>query len=288
MNVACILAAGAGNRFGSAIPKQYHELYGRPVINYVINAVRKSIADDIVVVANNTFSNKIKEEYDVYCIEGGETRNQSIKNAIEYIEKNIQCNKLMLIDATCPMVTSDLIDLLYSFIDEYDAAFCVSKINTSLGRYDRKVVNRDDYFILQSPDTYRFDTIKRCISTDPSISTTLHMLPDNTKIKYYEGFRDYVKIIYPRDIAIAEALLRERESKMNLSLLSNSYINKLLIKMRKTDRNGSRIWERGLDKLVKYVFSKWEIYDYSVNPNSYTAIVIEGNSIKYGDVFLKI
>ena len=52
MNIIIIMSGGVGNRFGANIPKQYCQLNGRPVIDYVIDAAKGSkVADKVVVVA---------------------------------------------------------------------------------------------------------------------------------------------------------------------------------------------------------------------------------------------
>lgn len=48
---AIILAAGRGTRMKSDIPKVLHEILGKPIIHYIIDAVRKAGIKDIVVVA---------------------------------------------------------------------------------------------------------------------------------------------------------------------------------------------------------------------------------------------
>ena len=41
MNVAMILSGGSGKRFGQEVPKQYQLVLGKPVVQYVVEAVKK-------------------------------------------------------------------------------------------------------------------------------------------------------------------------------------------------------------------------------------------------------
>ncbi len=77
MNIVCILAGGTGNRFGSPVPKQYHFINGRPVIGYVIDAAIKSIADEVIVVAEAEKIDGLENKYSVTAIGGGE-KTQSV------------------------------------------------------------------------------------------------------------------------------------------------------------------------------------------------------------------
>ena len=65
MNIVMLMAGGVGRRFGSMIPKQYNLLCGQPVIDYVIDAIRKSkLTDKVVVVIDQQwieYSDKLKK-----------------------------------------------------------------------------------------------------------------------------------------------------------------------------------------------------------------------------------
>lgn len=50
---AVILAAGQGKRMKSALPKVLHELCGRPMIHYVVDAARGAGAQDVIVVVGH-------------------------------------------------------------------------------------------------------------------------------------------------------------------------------------------------------------------------------------------
>jgi bifunctional UDP-N-acetylglucosamine pyrophosphorylase/glucosamine-1-phosphate N-acetyltransferase len=50
---AVILAAGQGTRMRSAIPKPLHEIAGRPMIRYVVDAAREAGVDRVIVVVGH-------------------------------------------------------------------------------------------------------------------------------------------------------------------------------------------------------------------------------------------
>ncbi len=63
-----ILAAGLGTRMKSSIPKVLHKIYGKPMVKYVIDAVRQLLPENIIVVighsdnkSSNEIQNAIKE-----------------------------------------------------------------------------------------------------------------------------------------------------------------------------------------------------------------------------------
>lgn len=58
---AIVLAAGKGTRMKSATPKVLHELCGRPMLWYVLRALRAAGVDDLVVVTNDELQERISE-----------------------------------------------------------------------------------------------------------------------------------------------------------------------------------------------------------------------------------
>lgn len=288
MRIVCILANGVGNRFGSSLPKQYHLINGRPALEYTVVAALKSNADEVIVVTNPMYMRKLENLYGVVCVEGGNERNISLANALDYIDEHYNCHELMVIDAVCPLVTPDLMNLYFDYLHEYEAVFTTAKIPTSLARYDGAKVKREEYFLIQSPDAYRFPLLRNNFNRDTEYTTPLHCLPLGTNIKYYFGFKNYAKIIYPHDIAIIESLLNEAEKKIHFSSHKSDDLLRFFAKIRQTDRKVIRKWERDIDDIVDRLFSRWQIYEYNVNSDAYTGIVLECNSRQYGPVVVKM
>lgn len=289
MDIVCILAGGAGNRFRSTVPKQYHLLNGRPVIEYVIDAAIKSIADEVIVAASNNHMQMLEDKYGVKTIEGGINRNESIVHALDHIRDKYLCSKVMLIDAVCPLITSDLINLYFNYLNEFDAVFTTSDINTSIGRkFERTPINHEDYFLIQSPDAYCFDVLFNNFNEKVNSTSPFYQLPENTNIKFFNEFRDYIKIIYPQDITIAEALLREKEKHTHFNAHNKDDILKLFAKLRRIDYKGTKCWEKKIDAEIDQLFSKWGIYEFNINSDAYTGLVLECASQKFGAVIIKM
>ena len=129
-----------------------------------------------------------------------------------------------------------LMNLYINYLNEYDAVFTTSKIPTSLGKYDGSLINREDYFMIQSPDAYRFNILYDNFKDDPVLTTPLHLLPADANIKYYFGFTNYAKIIYPHDIAIIEALLTEQLKIKKIDTHKNDIALHIYAKMRQINK----------------------------------------------------
>ena len=62
MNIAVILSAGTGSRFGSNIPKQFINLAGKNIIEYTIAAFEQNDKiDEICIVADTIYHERLLE-----------------------------------------------------------------------------------------------------------------------------------------------------------------------------------------------------------------------------------
>ena len=58
MNIVTILASGVGSRFGSDVPKQFHKINGKMVIEYVVDAILEAKTVDKILIVTNLEENK--------------------------------------------------------------------------------------------------------------------------------------------------------------------------------------------------------------------------------------
>ena len=214
-NVGVILAGGIGARFKGDKPKQYYKINGREMIWYSINAFKNAKnVDAILVVLNEEeyLSRRIEKEYDVLTVVGGLTRNKSFKNALNYIREHFpNCEKIVENNAACPMVTPEIIDKYFDILDEYDYVQTTSKITDALGCYNNNKVDRDDYFLIQSPDGYRFKMLFDSFDENNPNGHPATQLPENSIGYNYFDFGTNIKVTYEDDLTIIENILGKRK-----------------------------------------------------------------------------
>lgn len=213
--IGIILAGGIGTRFKGDRPKQYYLLGGHEIIWYSIDAFSKARSmDDFIVVVDETeyYSHRIENMYDVKTVLGGNTRNQSFRNALNYIKKTYPtCSKVIENNAACPLITSKQIDDIIAWLDDYDFVQSTYRITDALGSYKSRLVDRSDYFLIQSPDAYRFPLIDKYFDSSSPNGHPATQLPEVAR-----GFNFFIegqpfKVTYPEDIEIAEILLKRRK-----------------------------------------------------------------------------
>lgn len=212
MNVALILSGGLGERFGRETPKQYQMLAGKWVIAYTIEALKTSAKiDKIIAVASDHYLAVLRENYKIESVSGGNSRNESLWNGLEYInEKYPNCDRVLINEAARPFITPELVDRYVSLLEEYDAVITAKHITDSLGKENHHITDRSQYYLIQAPEAFRFRLLYNHFRAESPITATVQQLPPGSKVYRNFGFRDNIKITYPEDLDLVEFLMRGR------------------------------------------------------------------------------
>ncbi len=215
-NVAVILAGGIGSRYGADLPKQYTLLNGREIISYTICTCKgmENIDELIVVLDKEEYKNgNIAKKYDVQTICGGATRNESFKNALDYVHKNFECEKIVFLEAARPLTQAAWLKSYFQLLDEYEYVESCLKIHDALGGIKERIPNREDYYLIQSPEAYRFSTIYKYFEGTSKVQHAAQQLPEDLQgYRYFLPCSNY-KVTVPEDAAIIEYLLANGEEK---------------------------------------------------------------------------
>lgn len=225
MNVVMIMAGGVGNRFGANIPKQYIKLNGKPIIDYVIENVQKAKSVDkiLIVIDKNCvdYSDILKAEPNNFDFaDNGSERYESIKNGFDFIKKNYDCEKVLIADAVAPFIYPELIDNYFSKLDDYDAVITSQKITGALGNYSYEPLDREAYYMTQSPEAFNFNLIYKNFNPDFKSQELAWQLPKDSKKYLNFNFKNNLKITYDFELEYASFLMKYSET-----LKSNAFLN---------------------------------------------------------------
>lgn len=220
--VAIIVAGGSGTRMQSAVPKQFLELAGKPVLYHTIAAFAAAYADmEIVLVlpeAHFSFANQLLQGFDplpaVTIVKGGETRFHSVKNGLQLVDSP---SVVFVHDGVRPLISAALIRACYEAALSHGSAIPVVDMKDSIREIrggNNAAVDRDRFKIIQTPQTFlshlilpAFELPYDPLFTDEAtvverLGHPVHLLP---------GEESNIKITKPLDLTIAEALLKERQ-----------------------------------------------------------------------------
>lgn len=292
MNIVAILANGVGTRFGSNVPKQFHKVNGKMVIEYVIESILESKDIDKLVIATNVEANSVYladicEANNIDLIEGGSTRNRTLKNVINYIDSNYDCKKLIVCDAVRPMITGELMDRYFELLEGKAAVVTAQKITDSLGCYKFQKVNREDYYLMQSPEGFDFPLLRDNFDSESTLTEVTQQLPEESDIELYFDFNNNFKLTYPADLKYLEALIKDRENDVKIDNILDNVV-RLKSFLEKYYPEEAQKWVETLKDEIPNLLQKWQIDEYQVIKTSHFGIIFLAHSIKYGKCVLKI
>ena len=233
MIFAAILAGGIGSRMGGTeTPKQFLNLGDKPVIIHTIEKfVINSKFDKIIVLSPKNFINHTEnlineyfgENDTIIVLEGGETRNDTIINSIDYVKENFDIDDDSIIvthDSVRPFVTHRIIEDNIKSAKEFGACdTVVPATDTIVESVDGKLVKdipiRDYFYQGQTPQSFRINKLYELINNLSDSETNI--LTDACKIfvlkgedvHLVEGEITNIKITYPYDLKLANTILKE-------------------------------------------------------------------------------
>ncbi len=214
-----IVAAGSGSRMRSAIPKQFLELSGKPILQHTMEKFHRYNPEiEIILVLN--------EEYIVFwqdllrtlqitvphqIVAGGEQRFHSVKNAINSITGD---NGIVGIhDAVRPLVSLKTIENCYTTARSRQSAVPVITLNDSLRMIQgqrSEMADRNKFRIVQTPQCFEINLLRAAFDQTYEEAFT----DDASVVERYgemvhlvEGNRENIKITTTEDLRMAEALL---------------------------------------------------------------------------------
>ena len=229
MVFAIVLAAGSGSRVGGNLPKQYMNLYRKPVAYYSLNSFYNSpLVDKVILVTGKDYFDlglEISQKYfgsDILVCTGGSDRNKSLMNGIDFIEEMFGIDEQTIVlthDAARPFVNERMIEENIAAMSEADACdTCVPAVDTVIegeGGFATAMPERQKLFYCQTPQTFKAAKLKKLYGQlSPEQQATLTdagkiFYLNGEKVKIVEGSPDNIKITYPKDFDLAKAILRK-------------------------------------------------------------------------------
>lgn len=227
MNIALITAAGSGQRMHQDIPKQFINVYDKPVIIYTLEAFQNHPDIDAIIVASLEGWHEILKAYAKqfnitklkWVVSGGKTGQDSIRNCLLELEKSCSGDDTVLIhDGNRAMVSPEIISDCIAKCEAYGSAIaavpCTEAILRTCDRVtSRESVPRQDLMKTQTPHGFRLSKLlwahnqakERGISN--SVATCTLMIELGEDVFFSAGSEKNIKLTTTDDIEIFKALL---------------------------------------------------------------------------------
>lgn len=217
---AVVVAAGSGQRFGGS-DKVLADLAGRPLVAHSIEVLADHPRiDEVVVLAGTHTLDRVRNIVaamncpDILVCRGGETRSDSVRNGLRALSPSVVL--VAVHDAARPLVRADLVSRTIEAAERDGAAVPVTSVTDTLYRVGddgvvESVENRDQLRGAQTPQVARRDWLDFALSemtADTDEGGVL--LRRGYSVATVEGCPENMKVTWPSDLVIAEAILAER------------------------------------------------------------------------------
>ena len=210
-----ILAAGDSKRLKSNIPKPFHIINNKTLLEHSINSFKDfpQIKKTILVYNKKHKKNLNKLNLKkIIKISGGKTRQESVFNALKKIKK-MNCKKVLIHDAARPYPSKQLINNLLKKLDKNDAVIPIIKTNDATKRSKKNIIfkniKRDSLSFAQTPQGFDFKKIytkhqenKNLFFDDDSSLFTEY----DEKVLTINGYKSNLKITDKEDLIIFKSL----------------------------------------------------------------------------------
>jgi len=224
MLTAIIVAAGSSRRMG--FDKLFAIIAGRPVIAHAINAFERanSVAEIIVVAGEDRHDDIRKMSRDESfkkvrsIITGGERRQDSVRAGLENLSSDARY--VAVHDAARPLVRSEQTERVFEQCRVHGAAVLAEPISDTLKRADVDLmveasVDRQQLYAMQTPQIFERALIEeayRAVFADRvSVTDEVSAVERLGRKVFLVPTEDFnFKITYPRDLALAEFVLKQR------------------------------------------------------------------------------
>ncbi len=226
--VAIIPAAGAGQRMGGPIEKQFLRLRGIPVLAHTLKAFHQSPeVDGVVLVVGDRQRQALKKKVLgphpcgklLRVVTGGPKRQDSVARGLEAVPS--ECELVVVHDGARPLVSVELLRTVLDAADSYGAALAAIPARDTVKRVEGRIVvatlEREEVWLAQTPQAFHFALLRRAYEeaaitqsavTDDAalverLGVSVHLVP---------GSEDNIKVTTPTDLILAEALLAQRDA----------------------------------------------------------------------------
>lgn len=230
VTTAVVLGAGKAARAGRGINKVYLDLCGLPMIVRAIRPfVRCSDIDEVIVVAASDEAEMCTDVLESAgigisaVIEGAETRHGSETRAIDYLTPRIKSGDIDIVlihDGARPMFLGDNLDTLIESARKFGGAIYGMPMDEPLQRspdgHVATFVDENGLWRAQTPQAFQAKLLLEAFARareDGFEGTDTSASVENIggTVVVVQGDARNVKVTYPDDLILAEALIRQLE-----------------------------------------------------------------------------
>jgi len=228
---ALIPAAGRGIRMGTKESKPYLDLAGKPILVHTLHEFERcSSIDEIVLIVSESdieysrvsIAEAFKLKKVSKIIAGGLKRQDSVWEGLKTLKNG--CDLVMVHDGVRPFVSQDILEMSVRETSRWGATVASVPVKDTVKTASEEgevleTLDRRKLWAVQTPQTFKYDILKSAYekafkegfygTDDASLVEKLGI-----KVRIIPGSYENIKITTPEDLALGEAILKRRTSKL--------------------------------------------------------------------------
>ena len=219
-----VTAGGSGTRMGGALPKQFLEVQGKPILRLTIERFLEACPDVQVITVLPSSHMGTWRDYCVresfhcpqHLVAGGFTRFHSVQNALEHVPDGAV---VAVHDGVRPFLSARRIRELFNLAQAHPAVVPVMPVTDTLKVLEKKAdgtlfpapdeLDRSRIYGAQTPQIFYSELLKKAYTqgfdtlfTDDASVARKYGIP----LTFVDGERLNIKITTPEDLTLAEAI----------------------------------------------------------------------------------
>ena len=237
MNYGLILAGGVGQRMRrTGMPKQFLEVFGKPIIVYTLQKFEYCEDVDEVVIACHAswkeYMEALVERYGLKkikaIISGGKDRQDSVLNGLKYIQTHgASADDVVIIhDGVRPLIHESILSENVRVAKKYGNAMTVRPVIESVVITEKEEAGfadfkkRDDTYSLTAPQSFKLNVLTKAYEDIKGKDTPMPLLDSalvftylGNNIRIIKENNNNLKVTTPEDYYILKAMLELEENR---------------------------------------------------------------------------
>ena len=232
MNIAVIIAGGSGHRMGQDIPKQFINVYDKPVLIYTLEGFQEHPQiDAIQVVCIDGWHDVLRayaKQFNItklkWIVSGGDSGQESIRNGVYNLEGKASADDIIVIhDGIRPLVDASVLTDVLLKAKEFGNAVTSMPYNEQIFIVNKEdettttqYIPRETLRRVSTPQAYRFDILdkryheafEKKIGIYGSSYTNTMMVELGETLHFASGSDKNIKLTTKDDLELFKAYLK--------------------------------------------------------------------------------
>jgi len=192
-----LLAAGSSSRFGLDVKKQWLRVESQPLWQFVAEKCENSNHFSKIIITSSADDIEFMKYYAPYTfVEGGATRQQSLKNSIEHVDTEY----VLVSDIARSCISDEFLKKIISHIGKSDCIVPYLNVTDTIV-YEGRTIDRDKVMRVQTPQLSRTSALKEALLLgDEFTDESSAIVANGGKREFILGEENAHKITHMEDL----------------------------------------------------------------------------------------